>query len=310
MKTFLKLIPTLLLIASCRGNVPVDTSKLKIVTPVGAPAYAFYNYAKVERFETNALPKNIVAMMSESSDKDIVVIDTTSGIQAINNGAPYKLAATVTFGNFYIASTGNDNDGILNKGDSIVLFNKGGIPDVLFHYLYGNDFDEQIEYVAAVNNAAACLSGTNVATGNKVDYVFLAEPVLTVQLKTYSNAKIYADIQDEFKKKTDGKEMIQASLFIKNSVDTKIANQFLKDLETSINEAIEDSSKIGTALDGMSDEEIKNKMGAPAAIAMAVTKKNNGLGLGYKNAYENKTNIDNFVKLFNINETSEEIYFK
>lgn len=310
MKTFLKLISTLLLIASCRGNVPVDTSKLKIVTPVGAPAYAFYNYAKVERFETNALPKNIVAMMSESSDKDIVVIDTTSGIQAINNGAPYKLAATVTFGNFYIASTGNDNDGILNKGDSIVLFNKGGIPDVLFHYLYGNDFDEQIEYVAAVNNAAACLSGTNVATGNKVDYVFLAEPVLTVQLKTYSNAKIYADIQDEFKKKTDGKEMIQASLFIKNSVDTKIANQFLKDLETSINEAIEDSSKIGTALDGMSDEEIKNKMGAPAAIAMAVTKKNNGLGLGYKNAYENKTNIDNFVKLFNINETSEEIYFK
>lgn len=310
MKTFLKLIPTLLLIASCRGNAPVDTSKLKIVSPVGAPAYAFYNYAKEERFETNSTPKNIVAMMSESSDKDIVVIDTTSGIQAIENGVPYKLAATVTFGNFYIASTGNDDDGVMNKGDTIVLFNKGGIPDILFHYLYGNDFDEKIEYVTAVNNAAACLSGTNIATGNQVDYVFLAEPVLTVQLKSFTNAKIYANIQDEFKKKSDGKEMIQASLFIKNSLDTTIANQFLKELETDINDAIKDSTKIGTALEGMSDEEIKNKMGAPAAIAMAVTKNDNGLGLGFKKAYENKTNIDNFVKLFNIDETSEEIYFK
>ncbi len=310
MKTFLKLIPTLLLIASCQGNAPVDTSNLKIIAPVGAPAYAFYNYAQEERFETNALPKNIVAMMSKNSDKDIVVIDTTSGIQAINNGAPYKLAATVTFGNFYIAATGNDDDGIMNKGDTIVLFNKGGIPDILFHYLYGNDFDEKIEYVAAVNNAAACLSGTNVATGNRVDYVFLAEPVLTVQLKTYPNAKIYADIQDEFKKKSDGKEMIQASLFIKNSVNTTIANQFLKELEASIEGAITDSTKIKEALEGMNDEEIKNKMGAPLSIAVAVTKKNNGLGLGFKKAHENKTNIDNFVKLFNINETSEEIYFK
>ena len=83
---------------------------LKILCPTGAPAVAFYNYAKDSNFETNSVPKNIVSEMNQNSTKDIIVIDTVSGLKAINNGAPFKIASTITFGNFYIASTGNDDN--------------------------------------------------------------------------------------------------------------------------------------------------------------------------------------------------------
>ena len=74
-----------LLLCSCSGknknssedtsSQVIDTSVLKIVCPTGAPAVAFYNQAENPNFETNSTPSNIVAMMNESSNKDIVVID-------------------------------------------------------------------------------------------------------------------------------------------------------------------------------------------------------------------------------------------
>ena len=311
------LISVLLLsLTSCGA---VDTSSLKIVTPTGAPSIAFYKEVGNANFETNSTPSNIVAMMTSTSDKDIVVIDTVSGIKAINNGAPYLLAANITFGNFFIASTGKDDDGIMNEGDKIVLFGQSQTPDLLFHYLYGESFDSNIEYVANATAAAKCLaSGKNVSTSSEIDYVFLAQPALYTILNntnapTYGKASIYKNIQEEYKAKTNNQELVQASVFVRKSDDkdyNKMLKAYLDNLNQAINEAIENPTLVKESMDLISAEEVTSIFQINSNAAKAVLEDNNGLGLGYKEALDNKQSIDSFISLFSLGETNEEIYFK
>ena len=62
-----------------------------------------------------------------------------------------------------------------------------------------------------------------------------------------------------------------------------------------------------TALEGV--ENANTVYGIAPAAAANVTKNNNGMGLGFKSAKENKTAVENFLKLFNIEGVNEEVYF-
>ena len=266
--------------------------------------------------------KKILSQLRQPRAKEIydtVVIDTVSGIKAINNGAPYLLAANITFGNFFIASTGKDDDGIMNEGDKIVLFGQSQTPDLLFHYLYGKSFDSNIEYVANATAAAQCLaSGKNVSTSSEIDYVFLAQPALYTILNntnapTYGKASIYKNIQEEYKAKTNNQELVQASVFVRKSEDkdyNKMLKTYLENLDKSINEAIENPTLVKESMDQLSSEEVTSIFQINSNAAKAVLEDNNGLGLGYKKALDNKQSIDSFISLFSLGATNEEIYFK
>ena len=304
-------IPALLMTGCNQQKKKVDISKLKIVAPTGAPAFAFYKEANNQNFETNSVPSNIVSMMSASSDKDIVVIDTTSGVKAINNGAPYKLAATITFGNFYIAATGNDTNSHMDPGDRIILFGEHQTPDLLFHYLYGNVFDSGIEYVTNVQNAAQCLiKGKNDVTGTIVDYVFVAQPVLYNAMQKKTTIVKYLDIQQDYYDLTGGKEMIQASVFIKNTVEKKVGDAFLTNLQSNINAEIMNPNVINDNLGSLDETEVTSLYGVSPSVATAVMQDGNGLGLGFKKAFDNKENVESFLSLFDINNLDEEVYYK
>lgn len=297
---------------SSTGNELPEKTDVKLVCPTGAPAVAFYNHAEDKNFETNGTPSNIVAFMNNNSNYDAVVIDTISGLKAISNGAPYKMAATLTFGNFFIASTGHDADGVMNPGDKIVLFGQNQTPDKIFHYIYGNDFDSSIEYVTAVSDAAPCLaSGKNVATGSDVDYVFVAQPVLFATLNnanaaTYGKAKVYANIQELYKEKSGNKSIIQASLFVKNTDSYSYAS-YLSALESDINSAIADPKKVVEGMSKISDDEAKAKYGIASNVAKAVLSQNNGLGLGYKKAKDIKEDINSFISIFGMENVTDEV---
>ena len=297
-------------------NLNEDTSSLKIVSPTGAPAIAFYNHSQNENFETNSTPTNIISMMTSSSSKDIVVIDTVSGIKAIEKGAPYKIAANITFGNFYLVATGNDEDKIMSQDDTIILFGQNQTPDLLFHYLYGNEFDSSIEYVSAVSDAAKCLvTGKNLITSSIVDYVFIAQPVLYNVLNnknasTYQKAYVYKNIQEEYSKTTNNMSLVQASVFVKNDSDQRLIKSFLNQLENDIENAIKDPNVVKESMDKISKEEATSLFGINSDVAKLVLEDNNGIGLGYKKASENKKDIDKYISLFGLNETNKEIYFK
>lgn len=312
MKRNLFRLSLITLLTSC-GVKDGQISNLTIVCPTGAPSIALCGLENNNNFETNGTPSNIVAMMNSTNGKDVVVIDTVSGLKAINNGADYKMAATLTFGNFYIASTGNDTDNIMDENDKIVIFGQGQTPDLIFHFLYGNAYEENIEYVTNVQDAAKCLvSGKNLISGSTIDYVFIAEPALTSVLTntaaaTYGKASVYADIQEIYKNVT-GYTQIQASVFVKNSANKNDIDSFLDKIEIDVDAMIQNPILIEERMNKWEDP--KTFFGVDPLIAASVTQDNNGLGLGFKKAIDIKEDIDKFLSLFNIGETNEEVYYK
>ena len=322
MKKVLLILSVLLMLCGCGAQkqeetVPettVDPSTLTIVTPKGAPVLAFYDQIENANY-TRVTADAISALWTGDQSPDVLVVDLTSGVKAIENGAEYKLAAIITFGNFYLASTGHDENETMDEDDKIVLFgNENMLPSRLWHYLYGTDYDASLIYEADAQQAAAALASGKASDGSDVDYVFLAQPALFGSLKKNENAKVYADIQEEYKNKS-GQDMIQAAVFIKNSVDEATGNAFLEKLQASIEAAIADPTKVEAGLSVFKDDEATAQYGFNPTVVVNVFKQKNALGvnamgLGFKKAIDIKSDIDAFLSIFSINQTSEEIYFK
>lgn len=292
----------------------VDPESLTIVTPKGAPVLAFYDQIGNENY-TRVTADAIGALWTGDASPDIIVVDLTSGVKAINEGAKYRLGAIITFGNFYLASTGNDEDGLMDPEDKIVLFgNENMLPSRLWHYLYGNDYDASLLYEADAQAAAAALASGKYSDGTAADYVFLAQPALFASLKKNEKAQIYADIQEEYRKKS-GLDMIQAALFIKDSVSQAAGDAFLNRLENSINEGISNPDLIAEGLSVYKDDEAMAEYGFNPDVTVNVFRQKNAsginaMGLGFKRAIDIKDDIDAFLAIFGIGKTDEEIYFR
>ena len=97
------------------------------------------------------------------------------------------------------------------------------------------------------------------------------------------------------------------SVFVKNSVNKDTAKAFLESLKADINNAISNPDVINDSLKDVT--EVQTVYGIAPAMATAVTKNNNGMGLGFEYAKDNKAAIENFLKLFNIEGLNEEVYF-
>ena len=319
MKRIIIVLMLVLMLGACAGNrqEPAEEMKvedLTIVTPKGAPVLAFYDQISNENY-TRVTADAINALWTGDNSPDVIVVDLSSGVNAIRNGAEYQLAAVITFGNFYLASTGNDEDGTLNEGDTVVLFGtEKMLPNRIWHYLYGDAYDADLKYEADVQTAAADLTAGADLEGTPVDYVFMAQPALFGALKNNENAKVYADIQEEYRNKS-GMDMIQAAVFIRKSVPQATGEAFLENLRTSIEKAIEDPELVAEGLSVYQDDEATAQYGFnPKVIINVFKQKNasgiNAMGLGYKKAFDIKNDIDAFLGVLGMEETSEEIYFR
>lgn len=320
MKKILLTLTTLMLVttlAGCNSNKKPDSSseepiKLNIASPSGAPALALWDMFTQSNVEINSSANNVIGYLSEDSNKDIVIAPTNALMSVIKKNAPYKIAATVTFGNFYIASTGNDDNETMDKDDYVVVFQQNGLPDKIFQYVYGNDFTN-LHYVDAVTNAKACLdSGINIADNNaKVDYVMMAQPALAGTLATNQNVKQYADVQADYKEVSGGKEMTQASIFVRDSADKTEVNRFLSKVEKDVKDLLANPEIIKEATSQLEDEQVKLKFGAASTMLVKVLR-DNSLGLGYKEALTNKSAIDTFLMSLNFTneETSQNVYYQ
>ena len=315
MKKILSLLAVAVLLTSCNVKKQYDRSTLSIVTPTGAPALAFYNYSSSENFETNSNPAEGIVPQMVAGKKDVVVLPTNAGMQAIiNKNANYQLAATITFGNFYLVSMNNDENNTLDASDTILLFQKNNVPDKIFHYIYGNEYDANIHYVAAVSDAAAAANAgsfVDADSGDRIvpNYVLLAQPVLmTVLSKNQDKGYVVAaDLQAKYKEKSNNHALFQASVFIKKTVEKETAKSFLESLKDDINAVLADPDILTNTLKDVTD--VQTLYGIAPSMAATVTKTNNGMGLGFAYAKENKEAVETFLKLFNIEGFDEEIYF-
>ena len=306
-KIILTLLPLIALVGCNKGETEREI-KLTVAAPTGAPAVALYTRLFSEKTEIN-LASNVQTWLSTGA-YDVVIAPTNAGAALIKKGAPYKLAATLTFGNFYIASTGHDTDGVMDKDDYVVAFQQNGIPDKLFQYVYGNDYN--VHYVSDnTDSVRALTSGKNESDNNAdVDYVLVAQPGLHNVMKNKQNVTIYQSLQEEYHKKSNG-ELTQASVFINNNVEKAHADEFLKYLKEDVNNLLNKPEKmVDKYLSSYSDLQVSAKLGVNQTLLKEVLP-DNLLGLGYKEAYSNKSNIDSFLVNLGLgNETSEEIYYK
>lgn len=304
-KLLLTLIPAIALAACNKASYKLD---LKVATPAGSPAIALYKYLEdVDHLEVNSDANNVLAYFTStetSQKKDVIFAPTNAGIAAINKGANYKIAATVTFGNFYLISTGKDSDNTLNEGDKVLAFQQNGVAGKLFNYVYG-DKSLDVEYLSTAADVKNKILTEDVDYG----YVLLAQPVVSAVVSAKENFKVFANVQNDYKTKTNGKEITQASIFIRSDVDNAIASKFLNNVEKDVKELLDKPEKFLDAVKNMDDAVITAKVTAKKEAVVNLIKNSNALGIGYKNALENKANIDAFISSLGLKETNEEIYF-
>lgn len=306
MKKRLLILPvlTILALSGCKND---DDKEYSFVVPTGAPAIAMSDFADERNFQTVTDPSTIVPMMA-SEQVDVAVLPTNVGATAITTkGLPYKMLCTITFGNFYIAATGHDDDGVMDADDYIVSFQQGAVPDKIFHYVHGNDFDNALHYVSSAQEAAKCLkTGKNLADESKaVDYVLLAEPALTTVLNTTPTASLYEDLQSKYKEKSNGLILPQASVFVKSSFKRReVMRKIYDDLKESIDEYLSEPESLQDSMDDVNDP--VTVFGVKPEVAVEVTKNGNRMGIGCKLASEIKDDVNNFLSIFGMSGLKDE----
>lgn len=307
------LLLTLGSLAACSSPSSSDDpfSSLKIVSPAGAPALGLFKHVTQSNVEVLGSADNIASYFSPASDKDVIFAPTNLVASKIMTaGAPYKLAANITFGNFYLCATGNDDNNTLDNDDYVVLFQQNGLPHKLFSFIYGNEFSH-LAFVDAGGDAASIAKTGKDGNNNDVDYVLVPQPALTGVLSYNPNASQYSSLQDDFKTKTGGKEITQASVFIRNSTPKSLADAFLTALENDINELKANANLIVSYTEGWNQAQIAAKYSAQSAQLLKAIISNNSIGIGFKKAIDNKASVDTFLMSlgFLSNETSEEVYY-
>ena len=281
-------------LASCGPKIEV-AEEIKFISPTGAPALAFYDQGSNEYFTTNSTPTNVAAEL-QKSEYDCVIFDSISGLKSIKknasvNGINYKLAKIITAGNFYLVSINKDADyGLPKDSDKVVSFGQNLIPDLVYSKLCESwGITNNASYVASVKDAGAVLSSGKYS-GEDVDFVFIAEPVLT-SVKNNAEATIKADqinivkdIRKEWKTLTGQDGLAQAGIFVNtNSLETKKTKltQFMRHVESSIDIAIKDPDSVANAMNAYgSVDEQASRFGFNANLVKKVQGEGrNGFGL-------------------------------
>ena len=304
MKKIMILATIPMVLCGCRSD---KYNGLSFIVPTGAPAIAMSAFADLEGFETTTDPSTIVPLLANGK-YDVAVLPTNVGVTAINvKKVPYKMLCTITFGNLYVASTGKDEDGVMGADDYIVSFQENAVPDKIFKYVYGTEFNSALHYVSSAADAAKCLkTGKNLADDSKdVDYVFLAEPALTKVLETTPTASVYSNLQELYKTKSDGLMLTQASVFVKNTLeDSVVKDAIYKTIESSVNQMIKRPNKIESNMSKVDDP--ATIFGVEPEYAVKTAKDGNKMGLGCKLASDIKDDINKFLTIFNVSPIEDE----
>lgn len=231
-KLLLVVITILLVTAGCTK----DENTVNIMAPMGSPAFAQlkmdYDYQENDLYNIENVSGSapLVAAFTSGSH-DVILAPTNLGGKLYNSGIDYKLAAVIVWGNFYIATTSDEDISLSDlDGKEIVSFSQGATPDMVLTYVIDNttwDTKPTIRYVDSVSTAAAEL-----VTDNSL-VVMLAEPVLGNISASIDNVKTI-DLQEEWSEITGDVDYPQAGVFVKGTMDKDDVDAYLKELEASI----------------------------------------------------------------------------
>ena len=266
-----------LLLTSC-GN-SVDTSGLKVISPTGAPALAFYN--KATQLTTGGAAEVKPELLK--SNYDFVVFDFYNGlkIQKEKQGH-YKLARILTAGNLYLVGINHTEKP--TEGAKVASFSENSLPDLAFKELYG-DRGLTMSYTADATGIGPVLKSGKIE-GVEQDYVVVPEPVLSKVLLTMediSKYTIFSFAKDWKEAKGEDHIVPQAGLFVnmdKYNENKVVYDSFINELGSDITIGVNNPNKIKDGIDsiGNADAQVA-KFGINSTDAYNAQKDRNGVGL-------------------------------
>jgi len=229
------IIILVMFVSACKEK---EITELKIIAPNGSPAlsqtYVEYHLPEISyvNYEIDIVSgAELLVAAFGSGSHDIIFAPTNVGARLISTGVDYQFAATVNWGNSYIASKSDIQSLEDLDGKEIVAFGQNATPDIVLRTLI-NATDYSVEptiiYVDSVQTALANL----MEDSNRI--VLLAEPILSIGQQNLGNLNII-DLQSEWASITGMASYPQAGIFVKSSLDSTIVDAYLAHVEEGIN---------------------------------------------------------------------------
>lgn len=206
-------------VAACGGNE--DSVNLKVISPDGAPALALIKAIADEEqrlddsFDFKIVDANNIStyVTGEAPEADICILPVNAAAKLLGKGDVYQMLGTVTNGNFYFLTTGENlsltaseeelSSSLLGKKIGVVqLANVPGLTlqVVLNKYNVPYQVIESTEAEAATDKVnLVAFSPDNVTPAGGCDYYLCPEPAATTKINGTANGenpfKLAGDLQ-------------------------------------------------------------------------------------------------------------------
>ncbi len=268
----------------------VDTSGVKLLTPVGIPTLAFYDQGENTNWTSTGDPSNVIAPAWGNDNYDAIVFDGINGLNvAKKKGDKYVLARWISGGTFYVVSTKHDSVEDMTKDSLIYGFNETGVGSQVFRSLAASEWDiDQFNAITYAGGVAQVLSAlTN--TPETYDFYILSQPQLLNAQTALGNKgielNIISDLQADWAEAHDGCFVPAAALFVNKKAYSEkkdVMDAFLAEVDERIETAVDNPQ---TAVDALTDyaskhDDAQTRFGyAPSLVASLQADGKNGFNL-------------------------------
>ena len=233
------------LLSSCKKD------QITMVVPAGSPQLAQLYMQDSDDYDVTIVEgaDPLVAAFGSAS-YDVIIAPTNLGAKLYDSKPDYQLAATITWGSYYLVSKTNmDQMDQLN----IVAFGQNQVPDAIVQYiLTGLDIDFEINYLDSLSSVVSDF----IIDGSKV--YLMSEPQLSIVSSSNTTLDIF-DLQASYEMLTGYEDYPQASVFVHETLSDQMVDNIKNDFENSIrllNEDQEGSADLAIALGVSLDKEI------------------------------------------------------
>jgi len=298
--TFILLVLSITMISTgCnKGKQSTESITLKVSVPDGIPALTMTKMIKeniqlshnvgmeytVEK-TTDALAAKVL-----SNEADIAIVPSNLAAQLYNKELGYHIAATGSWGSFYLISEKNIEDISELKGQEITTIGKDLTPDMMLRRMLTlkevtPDEDVTINYL----NGATELAPNFI--GGKATTISVPEPMLSMIMSKKPDTHIILDFNEEWKNAYGSENGYpQSSLIIKKEILENYKAEvdlLLKEYEASIKWGNENPKELGDYAQEL--ELAVNKEVLPEALTRANMK-----------YVPIKESLDDYSKFFNV----------
>ena len=185
-----------------------------------------------EKVDIAAVPTNLAATLYKKTEKGV------------------KMIAINTLGSLYILEQGNEINSITDlRGKTIYATGQGANPEYVLKFLLEKNGlkvgeDVKIEFKSEHSELAALMASGECVLG------MLPEPNVSSAMAQNSNLRIALNLNDEWNKVADNDSKLTMGCVIVRekflNENPKLVKQFLKDLESSINYAVDNPKEAGS----------------------------------------------------------------